>query len=147
LTRDIFAPIIALTDWQTTRKTGAKMNKSEYKAQIEAFCKRSNYAQAKIVYDKANKNWSDASAALENFVKAQGPQARHANGLTADYVRDMPEYKRLSADAYHAGEQCKLFNSIFTRVFAREHKAAIVAERETKAKDHSARWAALCATA
>jgi glucan phosphorylase len=121
-------------------------SKSEYKAKIEAFCKTSNYVQAKIVYDQVNKIWSDASQALNEFVSKQGPNARHANGLTADYVKAMPEYKRLSANAYHAGEQCKMFNAIFTRVFAREHKAAIVAARESRANDHSARWAALCAT-
>lgn len=123
------------------------MTKSEYKAKIEMFCKSSNYAQAKIVYDQANKNWSDACAALETFVKSQGPQARHANGLTADFVKCMPEFKRLSAQAYQAGEQCKTFNGVFTRVFAREHKAEIVAARESKAKSHSARWAELCASA
>lgn len=121
-------------------------SKTEYKAKIEAFCKGSNYAQAKIVYDQVNALWSEACQALNAFIDAQGPNARHANGLTADYVRAMPEYKRLSANAYHAGEQCKTFNGIFTRVFAREHRAAIVAAREARAKDHSARWAALCST-
>jgi hypothetical protein len=123
------------------------MNKSEYLAKIEAFCKTSNYAQAKIVYDRANKLWSDACKELNEFIDAQGPQARHSNGLTADYVKCMPEYKRLSAQAYQAGEQCKTFNSVFTRVFAREHKADIVAAREEKAKSHSARWAEICASA
>lgn len=123
------------------------MNKSAYKAQCEQFCKANNYATAKLAYERFNQVWTDACDALERFVKAQGPQARHANGLTADYVRDMPEYKRLSAAAYQAGEQCKTFNGAYTKVFAREHKADIVATREARSKDHSARWAALCASA
>jgi hypothetical protein len=114
------------------------MTKSEYKAKIEAYFKRANYAQAKIAYEKINAEWSRDCAELETFVKAQGPQARHANGLTADYVRDMPEYV--------SGEQAKMFNGIFTRVFKREHVADIQATRQAKADDHKARWAALCAT-
>jgi hypothetical protein len=123
------------------------MNKAAYKAKCESFCKTNNYATAKLAYERFNAVWSDACQALERFVKAQGPNARHANGLTADYVKAMPEYKRLSATAYEAGEQCKIFNGVYTSVFAREHKADIVAARESRAKDHSARWAALCATA
>jgi hypothetical protein len=122
------------------------MTKSEYKAKIEAYFKRANYAQAKIAYEQINAEWSRDCAELETFVKAQGPQARHANGLTADYVRDMPEYKRLSTKAYVSGEQAKMFNGIFTRVFKREHVADIQATRQAKADDHKARWAALCAT-
>jgi hypothetical protein len=126
--------------------TGEKMaSKAEYKAKIESFCKTSNYA--KIVYDQVNKQWSDACHALDAFIAAQGPHARHANGLTADFVKALPEYKRLSANAYHTGEQCKMFNGIFTQVFKKEHVASIQAAREAKRNDHSVRWAALCATA
>jgi glucan phosphorylase len=120
--------------------------KTEYKAKIEAFCNGSNYAQAKIVYDQVNKLWSDASKALNDFVAEQGPQARHPNGLTADYVRAMPEYKRLSSNAFHAGEQAKTFNGVFTRVFKKEHCASIQAARADRAKNHAERWQALCAS-
>lgn len=123
------------------------MTKSEYKAKIEHFCKVSNYQQANAVYVQVNKLWDDAGKALNDFIDAQGPHARHANGLTADYVKCMPEYKRLSSAAYVAGEQCKTFNGVFTRVFKREHVAGIQAARQAKADDHKARWAALCATA
>lgn len=122
------------------------MNKTAFRAQCETFCATNNYETAKIAYERFNQEWSDASAALERFVKAQGPNARHANGLTADYVRAMPEYKRLSATAYEKGERCKTFNGVYTRVFKREHVATIHAEREARSKDHSARWAALCAS-
>jgi TolB-like protein len=123
------------------------MNKAAYKAKCESFCATNNYATAKIAYERFNQVWDEACQAVERFVKEQGPRARLANGLTADYVKTMPEYKRLSAIAYQAGEECKTFNGVYTRVFAREHKAAIVASRESRAKDNGARWSALCATA
>jgi hypothetical protein len=122
------------------------MTKSEYKAKIEQFCARSNYAQAKTVYDQVNALWAADCRALNEFIDAQGPHARHGNGLTADYVKAMPEYKSLSAKAYQTGEQCKTFNGVFTRVFKREHSASIQAARESRATDNAARWAALCAT-
>jgi hypothetical protein len=123
------------------------MNKLAFKAKCESFCATNNYATAKLAYERFNAVWDNACQALERFVKMQGTNARLANGLTADYVRNMPEYKRLSAAAYQAGEECKTFNGIYTRVFAREHKAAIVSARESRAKDHSARWADICASA
>ena len=122
------------------------MTKTEYKARIEEFCKRSNYAQAKQVYDQVNALWAIDCEALKKFIDAQGSNARHANGLTADFVKCMPEYKRLSAKAYQSGEQCKTFNGVFTRVFKREHVADIQKAREERATDQKARWAALCAT-
>lgn len=123
------------------------MNKTAYKAKCEQFCKTNNYATAKLAYDRFNLVWNEANQALERFVRAQGPNARHANGLTADYVKCMPEYKRLSAAAYQAGEECKTFNGVFTQVFKREHVASIQAARQAKVTDNNARWAALCATA
>ncbi len=113
------------------------VTKTEYKAQIVAFCNRSSYPQANTVYVQVNKLWSDACRELNEFIDAQGPSARLPNGLTADHVKAMPEYKRRNAYAYETGEQCKTFNGVFTRVFKREHHAAIVSAREANAK---ARW-------
>jgi hypothetical protein len=120
--------------------------KAAFKAKCESFCASNNYATAKLAYDRFNSAWSDASRELDEFVKRQGPNARHANGLTADYVKAMPEFKRLSARAYQMGEECKTFNGVFTRVFKREHVASIKADRETRAQSNNARWSALCAT-
>ncbi len=119
------------------------VTKTEYKAQIVAFCNRSSYAQANTVYVQVNKLWSDACRELNEFIDAQGPSARLPNGMTADHVKNMPEYKRRNANADATGEQCKTFNGVFTRVFAREHKAAIVSARESNAKE---RWNALFAS-
>lgn len=122
------------------------MNKAAYKAKCETFCATNNYATAKLAYERFNQVWDDACQALERFVKAQGPNARHPNGLTADYVKAMPEYKRLRAIEYQAGEECKTFNGVFTRVFKKEYVASLRAAREDKLKNNSARWAAICAT-
>src|SRR5579859_7378735 len=101
---------------------------TELKAQIEAMIKGKPYAHVKAeYYEPINNAWSAASDKLNAFVREQGPNARYANGLTCDRVKSMPEYRALWIACEKAGENAKLFNAVFTRVFRKEHKADIEA--------------------
>lgn len=89
------------------------------------------FDEARRRADELWENHSKIGKALDDFVNQyeRGPM-----NLTPDYVRALPEYKRLKGECDVAFAQLRNYNAWYTKKFKKEISAYRQAEREAKLK-------------